>query len=76
MDNKFMVHIEFIAGTDRGKAAQQAIAFAKKLDTGVAYKFNGAEIYAWPTSSESALEQQWNDYIELEHDRPIPISME
>ena len=63
MNNDFMVRIEFTAGTIRENAARQAIAFAKKLDTGVVYNFNGAEICAFPTSSEYALEQQYQDYV-------------
>lgn len=63
MSNDFMVRIEFIAGTNREDAARQAIAFAKKLDAGITYNFNGAEICAWPTSSEYALEQQYNRYF-------------
>ena len=63
MSNDFMVRIEFVAGTDRDMAARQAMAFAKKLDTGVVYNFNGAEICAFPTSSEYVLEQQYQDYV-------------
>ena len=62
MSNDFMVRIEFVAGTIRGNAARQAIAFAKKLDTGVVYNFNGAEISAYPESSEYALEEQYKEY--------------
>jgi len=78
MSNDFMVRIEFIAGTNREDAARQAIAFAKKLDAGVTYNFNGAEICAWPTSSEYALEQQYQNYASLYnecHSIPIPLNM-
>lgn len=63
MSNDFVVPIEFINSVTREQAAYQAIAFAKKLDTGVVYNFNGAEIYAFPESSEYALEQQYQDYV-------------
>ena len=65
MSNDFMVRIEFIAGTDRDEAARQAIEFAQRFNTGVCYNFNGAEIHAWPTSSEYALEQQYQYWVEV-----------
>ena len=65
MSNDFMVRIEFVAGTIRENAARQAIEFAQRFDTGVSYNFNGAEIHAWPTSSEYALEQQYQYWVEI-----------
>lgn len=64
---KMFYKVEFLAGTDIEAAATSAIAYCQRLGVGVAFNFNGVEVYIGGDDTVEKVVESYQSWIDLEY---------
>jgi hypothetical protein len=54
-----IIKADFVAGSEIKRSIMEAIAFGRKLQCAVSFRFNGVEMTAWPHSDADILVQEY-----------------